>query len=55
MFFPENTSTERSLIEDNATQELKLDGTAKVMTLPGHRLLVLNEQGEYTIITVRFD
>lgn len=55
MFFPESTSTERSLIEENSSQELKLDGTAKIMSLPGHRLLVLNEQGDYTIISIRFD
>jgi len=55
MFFPQQTNTERSRIEDNASQELKLDGTTKLVSLPEHRLLLLNEQGDFVMISIRFD
>ena len=55
MFFPQQTSTERSSIEVYASQELKLDGTSRLLSLPNHRLLLLSEGGTYTIITIRFD
>ena len=56
MFYPEETSgTERSEIDTYASQELKLDGTSRLMSLPNHRILLLTENGEYTMITIRFD
>ena len=42
-------------MEENASQELKLDGTCKIMSLPDHRLMVLSENGQFTMITIRFD
>ena len=55
MFYPQQTATERNLMEENASQELKLDGTCKIMSLPDHRIMVLSENGQFTMITIRFD
>jgi len=55
MFYPEQTNTERSIIDEFASNELKLDGTAKLLSLPDHRLLVLDDKGDFTMITIRFD
>ena len=55
MFYPQQTATERNVLDEFASQELKLDGTAKLLSLPDHRLLVLDEKGDFTMITIRFD
>ena len=55
MFYAQENSTERSCLEDYVSQELKLDGLSRIMSLPDHRLFILAESGEYTMITIRFD
>ena len=40
---------------DKTENELKLDGPCRVMSLPGHRLLVCSEKGEFTMIQLKFD
>ena len=55
MFYPYKTQTERNLLDEYATQELKLDGTAKLISLPDHRILVLDDKGDFNMITIRFD
>ena len=56
MFYPEETSgTERSEIDTYANKELKLDGTSRLLALPNHRVLILTENGSYTMMTIRFD
>lgn len=55
MFYPQQTSTERSSITEFATQELMLDGTTRLISLPDHRVLVLDERGDFIMVTIRFD
>ena len=56
MFYPEETSgTERTELDTYASQELKLDGTSRLLSLPNHRILLLTETGNFTMISIRFD
>ena len=42
MFYPQQTSTERSTLVEYVSQELILDGTTRLICLPDHRVLVLD-------------
>lgn len=56
MFYPEETiGTERTELDNYASKELKLDGTSRLMSLPNHRILLLTENGSFTMMTIRFD
>ena len=56
MFYPEETKgTERTELDIYASQELKLDGTSRLMSLTNHRILLLTESGDFIMIQIRFD
>ena len=40
---------------DYTTNELKLDGPCRVVSMPGHKVLVCSEKGEFTMIQLKFD
>lgn len=46
--------TERSVLNYNTT-ELKLDGACRSVALPGDRLLICTDKGEFVLMHVRFD
>jgi len=53
-FDPTPSRTERSVL-NYSSKELKLDYTARVIPLPGHRLLVCDERTEWQVLTIKFD
>ena len=53
-FQSESSKTERSTL-NYTVQELKLDQTTRIMPLPGHRVLVCDQNGNWQMLALKFD